>query len=429
MHPHHSFGPFSGAVNRVVARSVDAVIANSQAAGEVALRDQSVPPAKLRVIRNGVELIEPLSGAVRDCLRAELGASDRDFVIGCVGNLRPDKRHDLLISVFASLVERNPNLRLVVVGEGETRAQLEGQIDRLGVTERVRLLGTVADVRPLYGAFDLVVQASRTEGMPNVLLEAAAAGRPIVATAAGGSVEIVRDGETGLLVEVDDGAALGAAIGRMVEDEDVTREPRRGRARACRRIVRDGSFRARVLRRLRGARRGQRGQPMTGGAVHEAASMNVVVVGVNAGGLLAFRGDLLREMAGLGHHVLALVPNPRTTRGSHCDRGDGRPVRHRADAKDRNESGARHWNDSRPSKRVPRFRRRRRARVRGEAGRVRIGGGVACRRSQARRNDHRSRLGPVGRDRAATTGRRDDARDDVRGVASARPARLLPEPR
>jgi glycosyltransferase involved in cell wall biosynthesis len=95
---------------------------------------------------------------------------------------------------------------------------LEAQIASLGLAGRVRLHGSVPDPTSLWCAFDVVVQPSRSEGLPNAMLEAASAGRPIVATAAGGTGEIVLDGDTGLLVPVDDAAAMGAALRRLLAD-------------------------------------------------------------------------------------------------------------------------------------------------------------------------------------------------------------------
>lgn len=98
------------------------------------------------------------------------------------------------------------------------RPALEQQVREFGLESRVRLHGTELNPELLYPAFDLAVRASSREGLPNALLEAGAAGRPMLATAAGGSDEIVIDGRTGLLVPVDDGAALAEAIRRAVSD-------------------------------------------------------------------------------------------------------------------------------------------------------------------------------------------------------------------
>ena len=221
--PHDRFQPFSGLVDRIVDRLTDAVVANSSAAAENAVRAHHTTPSKLRIIRNGVELTDPLSPGERLAWRAKMRAADDDFVIGCVGNYRDIKRHALLVDAFAVLAAEHADLRLVLVGEGEMRLSLERQVRALGLADRVRLHGTELRPRPMYGAFDVVVQSSMSEGLPNVLLEAAAAGRPIVATAAGGSGEIIVDGETGLLIPVEDPQALIRALRRMVEDAELRR--------------------------------------------------------------------------------------------------------------------------------------------------------------------------------------------------------------
>ena len=218
---HDRFGPLAGALDRVVDRLVDAVVANSDATARFAVSSHHTDPSKLHIIRNGVELIEPLSVAERQAWRRRMAVADDDFVIGCVGRYRRVKNQILLIDAFARVARDRPGLRLVFVGEGDLRPAMERSIAELGLGQRVRLHGPELDPRRMYGAFDLVAQASRTEGLPNVLLEAAAAGRPIVATDAGGSSEIVIDGLTGLLVPTEDVDALTTALGRVVDDGEL----------------------------------------------------------------------------------------------------------------------------------------------------------------------------------------------------------------
>lgn len=215
---HGELGTLELRIAALANRRVDAVVANSAAVAEDTIRRGQVDPAKVHVIRNGVELIAPLSHAERASARARFGAGDSDVLIGCIANYRPIKRLDMVIDAFALIAADDPGLRLVLVGEGPQRPELEGQIDALGLRQRIRLHGAELDPRPLYGAFDMVVQGSRSEGLPNAMLEAAAAGRPIVATGAGGTAEIVIDGGTGLLVPAEDIGALAAAMRQLAAD-------------------------------------------------------------------------------------------------------------------------------------------------------------------------------------------------------------------
>ena len=216
-----TWGPTDRLMSAVAKRLTDVVVANSAAVGANTLEREHIEPARLRIIRNGVELIEPTSADERARRRSALGVAADEFLIGCVANYRPVKCLDLLIDAFATLDEANSRLRLVLVGEGSIRSELQQRIHELGLDDRVRLFGSVLDPRPLYGAFDLVVQSSRSEGLPNAILEAAAAGLPVVATAAGGTEEIVVDGRTGLLVPAGSTAALASALARVIADPEL----------------------------------------------------------------------------------------------------------------------------------------------------------------------------------------------------------------
>jgi glycosyltransferase involved in cell wall biosynthesis len=202
-------------------RVVDAVIANSEAVAEDTRRHESIDERKLRVIRNGVEPIEPLTGDEVAAGRRELGVGADEIVFGCVANLHPVKRHDLLIDAFAVLRREGLPVRLVMIGGGPLQPELQRRIDGHGLGDVAALLGSVTDPKPMLRLFDAVVQASRSEGLPNALLEAAAAARPIVATAAGGSGEIVVDGETGLLVPVNDLDRLAQAMRLVATQPDL----------------------------------------------------------------------------------------------------------------------------------------------------------------------------------------------------------------
>jgi glycosyltransferase involved in cell wall biosynthesis len=218
--PTMRLGPATGLYRSTVHRLIDVVVANSELMAADAVQD-GVPPERVRIIRGGVALPRRFSQEERRAQRAALGADDGSLLVGNVANFRSMKRQDLLIDAVARLLPRHGDIRLVLVGDGDLRPQIEQRIARLGLEDRVTLFGTASDLPPLYDAFDLFVQASNSEGLPNVLLEASAASLPIVATAAGGSGEVIRDGETGLLVPVDDGDRLEAAMERAILDRDL----------------------------------------------------------------------------------------------------------------------------------------------------------------------------------------------------------------
>jgi glycosyltransferase involved in cell wall biosynthesis len=139
-------------------------------------------------------------------------------VVGTVGRLVGLKNQRLLIAAMPELLDRYPDLHLVLIGTGPLEQELRAQADGLGLGERVRLTGARTDVADLTPGFDVFALPSQTEGISIALLEACATRLPVVATAVGGNPEIVANGHTGLLVPPDDGAALAAALEQVLAD-------------------------------------------------------------------------------------------------------------------------------------------------------------------------------------------------------------------
>jgi glycosyltransferase involved in cell wall biosynthesis len=199
-------------IHAAIARA-DALIAVSAALKEglVAL---GAPPAKVTVLRNGVdlELFQPVPD--RAAARAELGFDGPTLL--SVGLLIERKRHHLTIEALVHL----PGHRLVIVGEGPERSALEALATRLGVADRVHLIGPVPHTRlPLYySAADVMVLASSREGWANVLLEAMACGTPVVATPAWGSREAVAAPEAGVVIEEATPAAVAAGVRQVLDN-------------------------------------------------------------------------------------------------------------------------------------------------------------------------------------------------------------------
>jgi glycosyltransferase involved in cell wall biosynthesis len=139
-------------------------------------------------------------------------------IIGSIGRLSQQKAQYYLIEALALLKRDYPKIKLLLVGEGQLRPQLEKQIDALGLPPHVRLLGQRDDVADLLQIFDIYAMSSRWEGVGRALTEAMHCARPIVATAVNGVTELIVDGETGLCVAPNDPAALAAAINRLGRD-------------------------------------------------------------------------------------------------------------------------------------------------------------------------------------------------------------------
>ena len=150
--------------------------------------------------------------------RALLGIAQDDQVLGCVGRLVPLKNHRLLLSCLPRLLVLHPRLKAVLIGEGPLREELLAYARSLGVEAQVVFAGAHADVATLLPALDVFALPSRTEGLSIALLEACAAGLPIVATAVGGNPEIISDGVTGRLIANEDAEALCSVLDGLLAD-------------------------------------------------------------------------------------------------------------------------------------------------------------------------------------------------------------------
>jgi glycosyltransferase involved in cell wall biosynthesis len=200
------------------------VVAVSERVAAYAAREFRIPPDRLITIVNGVDL-EHFRPVMRE---RDAGPP----VIGCTARLHRKSDHATLLRAFACLSARWPEARLLLLGRGPEESRLRALADALGVSPRVHFLGEQPDVAPYLAQMDLYVQASMAEGMPNSVLEAMAAGLPVVATAVGGTPELVLDGQTGLLVAPGDPSALADALLALLADRRLAESlGRAGRAR------------------------------------------------------------------------------------------------------------------------------------------------------------------------------------------------------
>jgi glycosyltransferase involved in cell wall biosynthesis len=156
-------------------------------------------------------------------LKTRLGIADGERVLLSVGRLSREKAHTDLLAAYKLLRDANSNisLRLIIVGDGPERVRLEAAAEAQGLGDRLIFTGQTNDVQVFYAAADVFVLPSHSEGSPNVLLEAMAAGLPIVATAVGGVPEVVKHEESALLVPAADPGALAAAIARVLTEQNL----------------------------------------------------------------------------------------------------------------------------------------------------------------------------------------------------------------
>ncbi|HEY2410912.1 MAG TPA: glycosyltransferase family 4 protein [Pirellulaceae bacterium] len=202
-----------GTIERWLSRPSAAIIAVSPDEAEHAAQ-LGIAPQKIHVVLNG---IDPPNFTTRESARQQLGLRPDDFCIGFVGRLTAQKAPELLIAALAELKQKHPSAVAVFVGSGPLENQLRKQIDQLGLAQNVRLLGdTVAtNIMP---AFDVFCLPSRYEGLPYVLLEALAAGLPIVARRVGGVAACIDHDRNGLIVENESSSDLAAALHRLASD-------------------------------------------------------------------------------------------------------------------------------------------------------------------------------------------------------------------
>lgn len=201
-------------------RRTDAAVAVSRAAGRQLTGNGLVPARKLRVVPNGIH-VQPFRARdpeLRAQLATSLGLAPDTALVGFVGRLNWAKDLQTMLAAFEKIHRCRDDVALVLAGEGEEREALEASIARLGIRDRVFLLGDRSDIPQLLPAFTMFAMSSISEGYSIALLEACACALPIVVTDVGGNGEIVSDGVNGLVVQPRDAGALARAIGELLDD-------------------------------------------------------------------------------------------------------------------------------------------------------------------------------------------------------------------
>jgi glycosyltransferase involved in cell wall biosynthesis len=203
-------------------RTADQVLTSSRAFVEE-LERKNVQPDQIRVQHMPIRPFAPVSEQQKAKLRHQLGFDDRTRVLLCVGRLSREKGHADLVRAFPKMRElaRDSHLRLVLVGEGPERPRIEELCRSLNLTDVITLTGQQNDIDPYYGIADVFLLPSHSEGCPNVMLEAMAAGVPVVAFAVGGIPEVATHGRDAILVKKRDRDGLAFATAGLLKDRQL----------------------------------------------------------------------------------------------------------------------------------------------------------------------------------------------------------------
>lgn len=206
------------AVDRLLATAADAVVVPSHAARRYLSEVEHIDADDITVIHLGFDL-EALTGTAEDRarVRSELGL-DGNLAIGCIARMSPNKGHAFLFDALRDLAAHLPDIRVLLVGEGDAMPYREAA-RAAGIADRTRFLGHRSDVPAFLQAMDIVVLPSLSESFSQVIVETLAARRPLIVTDVGGAREVVTDGENALLIPPRDSAAIRDAIRRVATDD------------------------------------------------------------------------------------------------------------------------------------------------------------------------------------------------------------------
>lgn len=213
-----------GLYRRLMLRGVGKIVVNCRALARE-LEAEGLAGERVALLPNCVELTAEHEASAD---LGELGIGAAQPVVGTLGNLRRIKNHEMFIEAMAGVLPQRGEARAIIIGqsldsEPEYPGELEARIEARGLARRLRMTGFRADVPAVLSRLAVLCLTSHSEGMPNAVLEAMAAGRPVVAVAVGGVPELVEDGVSGFLVAPGDARGMARAVGRILDDESLAR--------------------------------------------------------------------------------------------------------------------------------------------------------------------------------------------------------------
>jgi glycosyltransferase involved in cell wall biosynthesis len=223
MREHYQGLPSGKWLRWIGCRGLDALITNS---GETTrqVEKSNVTRARVHTVPNGVPIPEPVGYAERCDLKMQLGFSKTDILIGSIGRLDENKNYSMLLEAVVTLTNDWPNLRLIIIGEGPMKSQLLDTAHKLKIANKLKLPGKIPQAARFLHAMDVCCLTSHTEGMPNLVMEAAAAGLPVVSTRCGDTAELIDHGRSGFLVGDGDSSGMAGYLKTLISQPEQRRE-------------------------------------------------------------------------------------------------------------------------------------------------------------------------------------------------------------
>lgn len=209
-------------VNRLLLKPQDRLFGCGEAVRQALIQNEGLPASRVELIYNGSDLsaLKKSSPDARVRIRREFGFDEDHFVVVQVARLHTLKDHQTALRTIDRVRRTVPGVRLLLAGDGDQRPAIEQSVRSLGLQRNVHLAGTRGDVADLLAAADVFLLTSISEGIPLTVIEAMAAGVPVVSTAVGGIPEMIRSGESGWLAKVGDDAGLAEALIRVHQNPD-----------------------------------------------------------------------------------------------------------------------------------------------------------------------------------------------------------------
>jgi sugar transferase (PEP-CTERM/EpsH1 system associated) len=220
-------------VNKLVIPFIPPVVAVSRSVQNSLVCYEKIPRKRIKIVVNGIDLKRFQTKGVRKVIRENFGISQTESVIAIVARLCDYKNHENLIRSLAIAHQKNSHIKLLIVGDGPMREELETLTGNLGLKSKVIFTSVRQDIPDILNAVDMVALCSYYEGTSITILEAMAAGKPVIASRIAGNPDVVKDQKTGILVSPDDPKEIAGAVIRLAGSPDLRKEMGQAGYRRC----------------------------------------------------------------------------------------------------------------------------------------------------------------------------------------------------